>query len=86
MYHLAYTTNFSVQKPNARTFYEKCVAANRDLGKFSTESIRQKMKNFRASYVKANDWRNSTGAGLSEESTETTILGNFEHHFDIERE
>lgn len=28
--------------------------------------MRQKMKNFRTSYTKANDWRKSTGAGLDE--------------------
>lgn len=34
--------------------------------------MRQKMKNFRTSYTKANDWRKSTGAGL-DENDENTI-------------
>lgn len=64
-----------IQKPTARAYYEKCLAENGELAKYGLDSVWQKMKNFRKSYSKANDWRHSTGAGLSEENTEQTIKG-----------
>lgn len=81
-----YNRDIFVQKPTARLFYDKCVRDNPDLAKFETEAIRQKMKNFRSSYTKANDWRNSTGSGLSEENSEKTISGNYVYNWISMRE
>lgn len=64
-----------MQKPTARIFYDKCIIANPELAKFEAETLRQKMKNFRSSYSKANDWRNSTGAGLPDDDSGTSIIG-----------
>lgn len=54
-----------------------------ELARFDAEGLRQKMKNFRASYTKANDWRHSTGSGLSEENSEKTISGKFREYFPL---
>lgn len=72
--YLAHITliSFSQQKPTAQSFYKKCISRIPELAKFNPENMRQKMKNFRTSYTKANDWRKSTGAGL-EENDENTI-------------
>lgn len=63
------------QKPNARAFYEKFVSENSGFSKFQPDLIRQKMRNLRAMYTKTNDWRNSTGAGLTDENSEKSING-----------
>lgn len=58
-------------------YYDKMMKDIVAFSKFQSDSIRQKMRNLRSQYTKTNDWRNSTGAGLTDEDSEKTINGTF---------
>ncbi|XP_037933943.1 uncharacterized protein LOC119672194 [Teleopsis dalmanni] len=63
------TSNF--EKPTAQIYYKKLL----EVTKIDTtwDLVRFKMRYFKQSFVKANNWRKSTGAGLLDDEEVTSI-------------
>ena len=62
----------SLEKPNAVTFYEKCLNALK-FEDCSVNQLKNQVKNLRSKYTKTIEWRNNTGQGVLVENGEQSL-------------
>lgn len=66
-----YKKFFPVQKPTAVIFYEKIRSKNMELSHFNHQNMKNKFNYLKKAYMRAINWRNSTGAGVNLHEGET---------------
>lgn len=66
-----------LQKPTASKFYSGLFEKYglKELEDLGVNVVKNKMRNLKTAFTKAEDWRQSTGAGLQEEGNEATVKG-----------
>lgn len=68
---------FILQKPTAPRFYKALFDEFnlKELAELGVTVVKNKMRNLKTMFTKAEDWRQSTGAGLLEEGNEASVKG-----------